>query len=605
MGVALFAAVDGREQLAIPGEAMARAATAGETVEAGEPTKGGRIIQTLVPARPTDKRVLEVSTLYRDGDRDVVRQRPFAHIKVALAANHSSAIDYPDFDPLAIFSDGDARDEDVGTAEATGELYGAEVDSEISLRTTDFPPDGAGLAYAPAMSVEEAEETVRNNGSVLTDGTVQVAALHYVDPQRFASLGPDLDFSAGLNSRVITENVSLASPKPALSRTIEYAEDVISATEESQIVDLMRSAGYDDIQSSMVSGIFANFNSSSMLRKGDLLRLGLEQSGEDTRIIRASIYNGSEHKLTVAENDRGFFVRAVEPANADIIVSTLDDNAVPTVSGRDLPRVYDGIYRAALSYGMNVDMTAQIIRLLSANVDFQDRLRPTDRLEAFFSVDEASGQAVEGSELLYVNATFGDTTTRFYRFRNPEDDTIDYYDEEGRSVRQFLLRNPLPNGRFTSSFGMRRHPILGYSRMHAGVDWSAPTGTPIIAAGSGVVESAGWHSGGFGRHTVIRHANGYESTYSHQSRIANGVVPGARVSQGQVIGYVGSTGLSTGPHLHYELSVNGSKVDPMRVRLPDAKSLEGETLALFQQERERIDALLAGEGTAESEVASR
>ena len=148
-----------------------------------------------------------------------------------------------------------------------------------------------------------------------------------------------------------------------------------------------------------------------------------------------------------------------------------------------------------------------------------------------------------------------------------EDGTFDYFDEEGRSAKQFLLRNPLPNGKFRSGFGGRRHPILGYAKMHTGVDWAAPTGSPIIAAGNGVVEKSGW-AGGYGKQTIIRHANGYETSYNHQSRIADGVKPGARVRQGQVIGYVGTTGLSTGAHLHYELMVNNRKVDPMRVRLP-------------------------------------
>ncbi|MGO4841470.1 M23 family metallopeptidase, partial [Rhizobiaceae sp. 2RAB30] len=127
---------------------------------------------------------------------------------------------------------------------------------------------------------------------------------------------------------------------------------------------------------------------------------------------------------------------------------------------------------------------------------------------------------------------------------------------DGRSSEQFLLRNPVPNGTFRSGFGARRHPILGYTKMHTGVDWSAPRGTPIIASGNGTVEKAGW-AGGYGRQTIVRHANGYETSYNHQSAIAKGVVPGARIRQGQVIGYVGSTGLATGDHLHYELMVNG------------------------------------------------
>ncbi len=266
-------------------------------------------------------------------------------------------------------------------------------------------------------------------------------------------------------------------------------------------------------------------------------------------------------------------------------------NSPPPVAVRgNLPSVYDGIYRAAYSYGMSKDMTGKLIKLLASDVDYQSLVSPADRIEVFFSQPDVDDQASEDSELLYVSATFGGNTRTFYKFQM-EDGTVDYFDQDGRSSKQFLLRNPVPNGQFRSGFGGRHHPILGYTKMHTGVDWAAPRGTPIIASGNGVVESAGWETG-YGRQTVVRHANGYETSYSHQNAIARGIVPGARVRQGQVIGYVGSTGLSTGPHLHYELLVNGRKVDPMRVRLPVGRVLKGKELEAFNHERNRIDDLL-------------
>ena len=274
------------------------------------------------------------------------------------------------------------------------------------------------------------------------------------------------------------------------------------------------------------------------------------------------------------------------------MLTAFDDTPPPVRTRGDLPSVYDGIYQAAYSYGMSAPMTKQLIRLLASDVDFQARLNPTDRLEVFFSQPDGDDQMSEDSELLYVAATFGGTTRNFYRFRSA-DGGVDYFDGEGRSARQFLLRTPVPTGQFRSGFGARRHPILGYVKMHTGVDWAAPTGTPILAAGNGVIESSGWH-GGYGRQTVIRHPNGYETSYNHQSAFANWVKPGAKVRQGQVIGYVGASGLATGAHLHYELIVNGTKVDPMRVRLPNGKILKGDDLLAFKKERERIDQLLDG-----------
>jgi murein DD-endopeptidase MepM/ murein hydrolase activator NlpD len=219
-----------------------------------------------------------------------------------------------------------------------------------------------------------------------------------------------------------------------------------------------------------------------------------------------------------------------------------------------------------------------------------------------FSQPDGDDQASDDSELLYVSSTFGGQTRNLYRFQM-QDGEQGYFDQDGRSAEQFLLRNPLPAGHFRSGFGARRHPILGYVRMHTGVDWAAPIGTPIIAAGNGVIEKSGWASG-YGKQTIIRHANGYETSYNHQSAFAQGIKPGVRVRQGQVIGYLGQTGLATGPHLHYELIVNGTKVDPMRVRLPVGKELKGDDLVAFKRERERIDDLLKQQDSDQLKVAS-
>ena len=601
MGVALFGAMEGREQLAIPAEALA--ATDFGTGGLGSVEKGSRLVQSIVTAKPADRRIMEVSTMVRDGDRDVVRRQPFAHVKIALAANHpnSTARSYPRFNPLEIFSAGDTE---AASSVRTGVIYGAEVDSEISLRTIDFPPEVPGHPFAASMTLDEAEETVRTNGSVLTDGAVQFASLNYVDPRRFGSNRLELDFSASLNARVIAENVSVASYSPQTQQRIEYVDDIIPVRKAAALADILNGAGYTAEQYEMALGTLERQFRIDKVPAQSVVRVGIEQTGETARIIRLSIYQNSSHMITVAVSDRNGFVIGNEPPPTPAVRSAFDESVAPVATARDLPNIYDGIYRSALVYGMSADMVGQIIKMLASNVDFQSQLRPSDTLEAFFSVADDSGAATEASELLFVNAKFGGNTIRLYRFQHPEDNSIDYYDEEGRSARQFLLRNPVPNGKFRSGFGMRRHPILRYSRMHTGVDWSAPRGTPIIASGNGIVEKASWDSGGYGRQTIIRHANGYLSSYSHQNSIAKGVVPGARIRQGQVIGTVGSTGLSTGPHLHYELIVNGNKVDPMRIRLPDGKSLKGDAYAMFARERDRINALLDIE-IANKELASR
>ena len=203
---------------------------------------------------------------------------------------------------------------------------------------------------------------------------------------------------------------------------------------------------------------------------------------------------------------------------------------------------------------------------------------------------------------LFAALTLNGATKRFYRFRTPDDSVVDYYDDDGKSAKKFLMRKPVTSGVLRSGFGMRRHPILKYARMHTGVDYAAPRGTPILAAGNGVVEKIGRNSG-YGNMIIVRHTNGYETLYGHQSSFAKGLVQGSRVRQGQVIGYVGSTGLSTGPHLHFEIRVNDKPVDPLRVRLPRGRVLEGDIYASFERERQRIDNLLGNEPGAATKVA--
>ena len=600
MGIALFAALDGREQLAIPGEAFAAADISHGTATAHSAEKGGRLIGTAIAAKPTDRRIVEVSTMIKEGDRSVVRSRPFAHVKMALAANHSAKVDYPKFNALNIFSTGDSEP---APSTATGTIYGAEVGSEMRLKIVDYPVAGVPQAYAASMSMEEVEQVVRTNGSILTDDTFQVAALHYVDPQRFGGPHSDLDLTGELTSRVVAENVSISPALSADRHAPEFVDDVIAIRAPKSMTDALIDSGYRHGEAQYVAEILSLETGTQELEEGQVFRIGLEQRGEHTRIVRASLYDGTRHIATVAINDFEILVPAAAPPSSPAADTAFDDIPIAIAGGRDLPRIYDGIFKACLSYGLTVEMTEKIIRMLASNVDFQARLKPADSLEAIFSVDEETREAGEESELLYVAAAFGSKSVGLYRFRNPQDGSVDYYDEEGRSARQFLLRNPLPNGRFRSGFGMRLHPILKYRRMHTGVDWSAPRGSPILAAGNGIIERAGWATGGYGKQTIIRHANGYVSSYSHQTAVAKGIKPGVEVKQGQVIGYVGSTGLSTGPHLHYELIVNGTKVDPMRVRLPEGKTLTGDDLVAFQRERARIDRLVEAE-VAPAQLAS-
>jgi murein DD-endopeptidase MepM/ murein hydrolase activator NlpD len=233
-------------------------------------------------------------------------------------------------------------------------------------------------------------------------------------------------------------------------------------------------------------------------------------------------------------------------------------------------------------------MIERLLRVYAYDVDLTRHTRPGDNFEVFYEQDE-SGKPV--GDILYTSLTVGGDLRRYYRFAGPDDGKVDYYDEDGKSARKFLMRKPITAGEMRSTFGMRRHPILGYYKMHTGVDWAAPIGTPILATGNGTIVKVGW-SNGYGRHIEVQHANGYISTYSHMSGFAKSSVLGARVTMGQVIGYLGMTGLATGPHVHYEVKINGSFVDPMRIKLPQGRELNGQVLAAFKEERDRIDSLM-------------
>lgn len=587
MGVALFAALDGRQQLAIPAEAFARVDNTVDTFDNAR--RGTRLVAPNIASRPSDKIVLDVSTLFVEGEKEIIRKVPFAHVKIPLAANYATQEDYPKFDPLNIFANSD--NDELAASIRTGAIYGAEVGSEISLKTTPFPTKNAPYTVVGSLSADEVEETVRSNGSILTSGSEQFSALYYIDPRRFDSDLNDLDITVGLSARIVEQNMSVSTPESQSADTPEYADDVIPVRRASSIQDALYTSGYSKIQVEKSAKALAKQTTSDDLLSGDVLRVGIVQTDLKTDIVRISLYRKNKHIATIAVDDDLQFIEGQEPPYLDAVASAFNRTNTAITANRDLPRVYDGVYRAALAYGMNQDLVNQLIKLLASSVDFQAQLRTNDSLEAFFSVEGPDGLATDDSQLLYVNARFGDNETHFFRFQNPEDNTIDYYDGEGKSIRQFLIRNPVPNGRLTSGFGMRRHPVLRFSRMHTGTDWAAPRGTPIIAAGNGVVEKAGWASG-YGIQTLIRHANGYVSSYSHQSSLAKGIQDGTKVTQGQVIGYVGSTGLSTGAHLHYELIVNKTKVDAMKVRLPGGKSLSGSALALFKEEKKRIEVLL-------------
>ncbi|HBP73077.1 MAG TPA: hypothetical protein DD665_05830, partial [Alphaproteobacteria bacterium] len=256
----------------------------------------------------------------------------------------------------------------------------------------------------------------------------------------------------------------------------------------------------------------------------------------------------------------------------------------------------DSIYRAAGSSDIPDDALAEYIRVMGFSVDFQREVRSGDAFELLYeqAVDSITGDLVD-TKLHYAGLMLSGKQLGYYRFDH-DGTRVGWYDRDGQSAARTLIRTPISGARLSSSFGMRRHPISGYNKMHKGVDFAAPSGTPIIAAGSGVITKSGW-LGAYGRYVSIRHNGTYSTAYAHMSRIARGITPGARVEQGQIIGYVGSSGRSTGPHLHYEILVNNRKVNPLTVSLPTGEKIPPELLAPFKKRVELVEAEVMATGS--------
>ncbi|CAN5403250.1 hypothetical protein BH11PSE4_BH11PSE4_08290 [soil metagenome] len=313
------------------------------------------------------------------------------------------------------------------------------------------------------------------------------------------------------------------------------------------------------------------------------------------RPLEVSIERQGGNKIAAARADAGGFMPVVWPVDTVAPKPDVATHDAQLRSSSD-ESIRDGLYGMAQANGIDRTLIDEIVRLCGHDVDIDGFLSGTDTAELLFSTNDLGE-----SELAFTALTLNGHVHRYYRYTAPDDNSTDYYDDAGRSVTQSLLRKPVAAGRLGDGFGWRIHPVLGDERLHQGVDYAAPFGSPIVAAAAGAVEVISQQTG-YGKYVRIRHDLGYETTYAHISATAHGLHIGERVRQGQTIAFVGSTGYSTGPHLYYEVRINGRNVDPLRVKLRTGRVLEGDTLAAFEAKRERSDLLLqASIGKANSE----
>jgi len=265
--------------------------------------------------------------------------------------------------------------------------------------------------------------------------------------------------------------------------------------------------------------------------------------------------------------------------------------------------IKSSLYVAGKKAGLPNSSLAELIRAYSWDVDFQRDIRKGDAFQVMYErVTDEDGNLVKSNKVIFATLTLSGKPNTIYRFKTKDGHT-NYYNEKGQSAEKALMRTPIDGARLSSGYGRRKHPILGYTKKHTGVDFAAPRGTPIYAAGNGMITYAG-NKGGYGRYIRIRHNANYSTAYAHMKGFARGMGKGKRVNQGQVIGYVGTTGRSTGPHLHYEILRNGRHANPLRVRMPSGRKLKGDVLKQFTVVRDRIDGQFASIETGSRQVAS-
>ncbi len=252
--------------------------------------------------------------------------------------------------------------------------------------------------------------------------------------------------------------------------------------------------------------------------------------------------------------------------------------------------ITNSLYNSAINLGIKPNVIIEFARLYGFQVDFQRDVWKNDSFQIIY--EEFVGdnnKVVDTGEIIFANLNLQNSDLQLYKHEY-EKNKVDYFDENGKSIKKTLMKTPINGARLSSSYGKRKHPILGYTKMHLGTDFAAPKGTPIMASGDGKVMKAGWCGGG-GNCVKIKHNSTYQTVYAHMSKFGRGIKKGVRVKQGQIIGYVGSTGLSTGPHLHYEVIENGKKINSQKLKLPSGKILKGEQRKKFEVDKIKIDVL--------------
>ncbi len=529
----------------------------------------------------TTSHIIHDSVVRRRDSTEFIEIQPYVLIEASLATEaptNSSGI--PRFDPFELYANKTPVEDDSdksGSPSATSD--------NVALSYSDIQLSRLAIVDEFAIGTEKAEQYVAEAAAVLAEAGADFEAapeeqLGKTEPIEAAQ---EEDETLDPNTTVLRK-----TPEAEISIAERFENTEVSVRPGDTLYAILSKAGAKGNEAKAIVGAMKAVPEAVELKTGQKLRFTHERAMGDISEqapIRVSLYTGNEHIVSVTRTSSGEYAATRDEMQIAAFSTGRKQRSYTTRA-----TLYKSIFHAALSRDLPEGLVMQLLRTLAYDVDFKQKVGPGDTVRFFFDIEREPSGIEKPGDLLYAAITVGGETYQYYRFRTPEG-KVDFYDLDGSNSRKFLMREPVKGARFTSGYGYRRHPILGTRRMHTGVDWAAPRGTPILAPGDGTVVFVG-RKGGYGNHIRIRHGNGYKTTFSHLQKFAANIRKGVKVQQGQVIGYIGSTGRSTGPHLHYEVLVDDKFTDPMKIATGTSRQLKGRLLAEFQRERQRIENLM-------------
>jgi murein DD-endopeptidase MepM/ murein hydrolase activator NlpD len=525
--------------------------------------------------------IIHDSLRVKKASREYIHAKPYARIVARLAPVPPSYADViPPFNPFKLYAT------DRGTQ---ARAIDGQTSTDVSIKVVELMGGILPGEDGQELDAQEVVDLVARNREAAGAALKEAASTTTADPTPVAAAAAE-DPLPYHTTRLTKSTFELDD---AADGDLEKRQvRVIKVGRADTLTKILQQAGADQWQAKEMAETAKGLIPDGALIAGQEVRItmvpSLTQSGRSEPARFSVFSDGHEHKVTVTRNSAGGFVASATPFEQQL---GAPETAGDSEQGQ-LSSLYASFYAAGLLQNVPAETIQQMLRVHAYETDFRRRVRGNDVVEMFFDMRDDSTPDSPPGELLFTGISGSGITGRFWRFRSP-DGLVDFYDEQGNNSKRFLMRKPIRSDdvRLTSGFGLRFHPLFNDRRMHTGIDWSGAIGTPVVAAGSGVVEEA-LYKGGNGRYVRLRHANGYQTTYSHMSGFARGIEPGMKVRQGQIIGFLGNSGYSTGPHLHFEILVNSRFVDPLAIQVPRERQLTGKQLAEFQKERARIDELM-------------